>query len=303
MASGLINKYIWLIDTIMRHKAITRKEINRLWVLNDSLSGGIPIPRRTFHNYCRAAEEMFNVEIRCNTSTFEYFIESEGNEQEQELRNWLLDSVAISGTLSNSKEIASRIILEDVPSARNFLSTIIEGIKLNRRLSFTYQSFDRSGTANVLLDPYFVRIFKQRWYVIGFQHQKKEIRTYALDRIKEIQISTQAFKMPQIEAKDYFKYSFGIFTDKAQPQEIAIRVISEQAKYLRVLPIHSSQREEVHDDYSIFHYHMLLTYDLVQEILSLGAKVEVIKPETLRIRIKAEIEKLLSIYNGAKLTD
>ncbi|MEG0701689.1 MAG: WYL domain-containing protein, partial [Muribaculaceae bacterium] len=133
MAKGLINRYVWLIDTIQRYGRITREDLNNLWV-KSSLSDGEPIPRRTFYNYRQGVEETFNVIISCDPATFEYYIEDSGDEQDENLRNWLLDSASISGMLSDSKDVAGRILLEDVPSAREHLPVIMQALKGPNRL-------------------------------------------------------------------------------------------------------------------------------------------------------------------------
>lgn len=300
MAKGLINKYVWLIDTIMRHKRITRKEINELWMRNESISDGNPLPRRTFYNYCREIESTFDITISCSQSTFEYYIEDESDNHGKTITDWLLDSMAINGTLSNSRDIASRIMLENVPSARLYLPTIMNSMKENRRIDFKYQAFGRSGSTLVTLEPYFVRIFKQRWYVIGREPAKKIIRTYALDRFTDIQVSTISFEPPEIDASEFFKNSFGIYQNDNQPETIKLKVDYDQAKYLRALPLHHTQSEEVHDKYSIFYYQMLPTYDLIEEILSHGSKIEVLEPQTLRVKVINALTEALNKYKPEK---
>lgn len=295
MTNGVIAKYIWLADTIMRHKFITRKEIDRLWILNTDLSEGNSMPRRTFHNYLRGIESTFNITILCNPSTFEYYIE-ESDEVNDDFRAWLLDSVAISGSLSDSRKVANRIMFENIPSAHEYLSIILEGVKENRRIEFEYKAFDRSGSSKVVLEPYFLRIFKQRWYVIGNEPKKNDIRTYSLDRFKSVRLLQETFGEPTLDVKEYFKDCFGIYRDKSTVKEITIKATSEQARYLRALPLHASQHEDLHDTYSIFHYRMLITYDFIQEILAMGDKVEVISPQTLRIQIIETLKNALSRY-------
>lgn len=295
MARNLLNKYVWLVDTISRRKLITRNEINELWLRNSEISDGKPLARRTFYNYCRAIEETFDINICCNPSTYEYYIE-QPPEAEQGLREWLLDSVAISGTISNSKELASRIVLENVPSARTFLPTILEGIRSNSRLRIEYHPFDRVQSISTKIDPYFVRIFRQRWYVICFDHSRKAIRTYALDRVTSAQILQEPFPEPEISASEYFAHSFGIYQSKGNPAEIKIKAEAETARYIRALPLHSSQNEELHDSYSIFSYSMFITPDLVQELLGMGARIEVLAPQSLRIMIADSLRRTLAKY-------
>ena len=74
MAKALFNKYVWLIDMLQRYGRLTRREIDDLW-LKSEYSEGKPMARRTFMNYRQAIQEMFDVNIECDTSTYEYYIE------------------------------------------------------------------------------------------------------------------------------------------------------------------------------------------------------------------------------------
>lgn len=59
----LINKYVWLVDTIYRAGRITFEGINQKWL--DQEMDDKPIPLRTFHKWKIAAEEMFQLNIEC----------------------------------------------------------------------------------------------------------------------------------------------------------------------------------------------------------------------------------------------
>ena len=298
MAKGLINKYIWIIDTIQRYGRITREELNRLW-MKSSIGDGMPMARRTFYNYRQGIAETFNVVVECDPSTFEYYIDSSGSEQEDKLRNWLLDAASMSGTLSDSRDLSDRIILEDVPSARGNLPVVIQAMKESCRIKFSYKAYNRINIKrDVVVEPYFVRIFKQLWYVIGYNVGDGVIKTYSLDRMSDLVIRQDKFTVPEgFSAADYFKNCFGIMQSKGEPKEIVLKSTANQAKYLRALPLHHSQREEVHDSYSLFHYKLLITYDFVQEILSLGSQVQVIAPPELKAAVVNELRLALDSYD------
>ena len=123
MAQELFGKYVWLMDTIRRYGRITREELNRCW-LRSSITDGKPIPRRTFYNYRMAIQDLFNVNVECDPKTFEYYIEDE-DEHNNSVTSWLLNSTAVNSVLSESRDVANRIFVEDVPSARDFLNIII----------------------------------------------------------------------------------------------------------------------------------------------------------------------------------
>ena len=255
--------------------------------------------RRTFYNYRQGIAETFNVVVECDPSTFEYYIDSSGSEQEDKLRNWLLDAASMSGMLSDSRDVSDRIILEDVPSARGNLPVVIQAMKESCRINFSYKAYNRINIKrDIVIEPYFVRIFKQLWYVIGYNVKDEAIKTYSLDRMSDLTIRQDSFVVPEgFSAADYFKNCFGIMQSKGEPKEIVLKSTANQAKYLRALALHHSQREEVHDSYSLFHYKLLITYDFVQEILSLGSQVQVIAPPELKAAVVNELKLALDSYD------
>ena len=295
---NLISVYIWIVDTIQRYGAITLAQLNDLWV-KSALGDGNPIPRRTFFHYRDAIEEMFNISLKCNRSTFEYYIDEEESENDSRMQQWLLDSMSMSGMLTNSRDISHRIVLENVPSARQYLSVVIDAMRDNQRIKFSYKSYKRVNAVDgIVIEPYFVKIFKQLWYVVGMNVKDGIIKTYALDRMSKLVITPETFKMPEgFDPADFFKDCFGIITSHTAPKDIVLRVSTTQAKYFRALPLHPSQQEEIHDAYSIFRYKMRLTYDLKEEIMSHGSDVEVVSPPELKAQITSELKKALSNYN------
>jgi hypothetical protein len=298
MARNLINRYVWLVDTISRYGRITLKDLNEVW-LRSPISEGKPLARRTFFHYRDGVEEMFDINIQCDKSTFEYYIDDSGNESNARLRSWLVDSVSMSGMLSNAHDISERIMLENVPSAREHLPVIIDAMKQNRRIRFSYKSYTRSLPTNgIVLEPYFVKIFKQLWYVIGMNVNEGVVKTYSLDRISSLNLLQETFVMPEdINPSEFFKDCFGIITNKNSAKRIVLRVEPTQAKYFRALPLHHSQQEEVHDHYSVFTYKMRITYDLKEEIMSHGASIEVLEPKELKMLIRNEMENALAHYD------
>ena len=297
MARNLVNRYVWLVDTISRYGRITLKDLNKAWLRSD-ISEGKPLARRTFFHYRDGVEEMFDINIQCDKSTFEYYIDDTGGENNARLRSWLVDSVSMSGTLSNAHDISERIMLENVPSAREHLPIVLDALKQNRRIRFSYKSYTRSlPTDGIVLEPYFVKIFKQLWYVIGLNVMDNQIKTYALDRMSQLNLLQETFDMPQnIDPSEFFKDCFGIITNKNSAKRIVLRVEPTQAKYFRALPLHHSQQEEVHDHYSVFTYKMRITYDLKEELMSHGASIEVLEPKELKLLIRDELEKALKNY-------
>lgn len=296
MSKDLFNRYIWLVDTIKRYGHITREELNVRWK-KSPFSNGESLPRRTFYNYRMAIEELFKINIECNTSTFEYYID-EGDTHNESVTNWLLNSAATSNVLSDSRDVSNRIFLEDVPSAREFLATVIDALKEYHQIKFTYQPYSRlNATPDVVVEPYFLKIFRQRWYVTGRNVKEDKVKTYALDRMKDVVVLQEEFEIPEdFDVEEYTKYSFGIVFSQGEVKNVAIKTDARQAKYLRALPLHSSQQEMIHDSYSIFNYRLRITPDFVEELLSHGSSITVMEPPELRAMIVTSLEESLANY-------
>ncbi|MCX4263915.1 MAG: WYL domain-containing protein [Muribaculaceae bacterium] len=303
MARDLFNRYIWLVDTIRRYGHITRAELNECWMRSKYSDGASELPRRTFCNYRAAAEELFGIEIKCNPVTFEYYIEEVGDGHSDSVNDWLLNSAVTNEVLAGSRDVAARIFVENVPSAREFLGSVIDAMRHNTRVNFDYKSYTRSlPTTGIVFEPYALKIFRQRWYMVGRNVAENRLKTYALDRITRLNITTEAFvDDPSFDATEYFSYSFGIVADEGDVKSIDLKVEPVQAKYFRTLPLHHSQEEFVHDRYSVFRYHMRLTRDFVSELLSYGPRVEVLAPPELRLMVMEQLRLTLNLYGDEKL--
>lgn len=296
MSRNLLGRYIWIIDTIRRYGAITREKLNDLWMLS-SLSDGTPMPRRTFYNYRAAIEELFNINIECNPSTYEYYIDA-GDDRRESLTDWLLNSAAMSNVLSSVSDVSDRIFLEDVPSARIYLSQVISALRDRHPIRFTYRPYTRTNPSrDVVIEPYFLKIFRQRWYITGRNTRDGLIKTYALDRMEEVRIEESVFDSDSsFDIDGYVRDTFGIVFSHGEPKEVVLRADARQSKYLRTLPLHHSQREVLHDDYSLFYYRLRLTPDFVQEILSRGPSVRVVSPPELRAMVVTSLKDSLRLY-------
>ena len=140
MSKNLLNKYVWLVETIYNAKYISFEEINRRW-LDDDISEGVEISKRTFHTWLNEAQEMFGLVILCERKGgYHYYIENAEEIRQGGLRNWLLNTISTSNLLMENKQLKDRILLEEVPSVKDHLSPILKAMKADTTLMVTYQS-------------------------------------------------------------------------------------------------------------------------------------------------------------------
>lgn len=300
MAKNLINKYVWLVETIYKSKRITFEEINEKWLAND-LSEGVELPLRTFHKWRIAAEEMFGIIIENERKGgYHYYIANEHELNAGNIRNWLLNTISVSNMLIDNQHMKDRILLEEIPSGQEFLSGIIEAMKKEQRIHMTYQSYWSDKSCTFEVEPYCVKLFKQRWYMVARSPYYDKVLIYSLDRILDLKILVdRRFKMPDsFNPSEYFKEYYGVIIDNEYDVEkIKLKVSATQSNYLRSLPLHHSQNEiKTNEEYSIFELTLRPTYDFLQEILRNGEDVEVLEPLWLRKEMADKIKRMWSKY-------
>lgn len=299
MANNLFNRYVWLVDLISRHEYITKSDIDSRWSHSSlNVKGEKSIPERTFHNHRNAVREIFGIDIAFDRGRG-YYIENSYELDGDGIRDWMLESMSLSNLLRESSDMRSRILFEKVPSSSRWLSLIVNAMHDARALEMTYRSFTKTEADTFETHPYCLKIFRQRWYMLGRNIGKKELRTYSLDRIQDIKVLDKALELPAgFDAADFFSDYFGIITGHdVKPCIMEIKALAEQAKYLESLPLHHSQTAvTVTPEYTIFRYRLVPTFDLKQEILSRGSTLEVLSPGWFKEEIINELQKTLHNY-------
>jgi predicted DNA-binding transcriptional regulator YafY len=172
-------------------------------------------------------------------------------------------------------------------------------MRKNKVLELDYQAYG-SHLVTCHLEPYAMKVYRQRWYVVGKLQEQNAIRHLSLDRIIDLRRTKSSFVVPEdFNAEKYFANSIGVFVnDELGPQKVRIRAYGKQVDYLRSLPLHRSQEEVVtkHEQYSEFQYRVCLTPELTTQLLAMGENIEVLEPQELREEMKKKLEECLNLY-------
>lgn len=303
MQTQLFRRYVWLISTIASAGHITREDIDHRWAsssINDSHESCYP--RRTFIRHKQDIADMFDIDIEFRKSDNTYFIANRDDMRSNALRQWLMNNFALSNALSDSQSLRDRILLEPIPEGAEHLLTVMAAMRHNRRLLFTYRKFSTETDPEILLAPYCLRVFKQRWYIYGEPSSHPgEKRVYALDRVVHIQESDVPFTLPAgFDADSEFASFYGMFTDRPA-ERIRIRVNARGRDYLRSLPLHASQMETVvMPDYSEFEWLISPTFDFIQQLFTFGPQLLVLEPLWLRDRMRQDISAMARLYRSGR---
>ena len=302
MKSKTYYKYIWLLDLLLTNDPLPFEDICMMWEANPTFDG--PLPIRSFHEYRKGIKEMFGVDIGCDRSKGNvYYIKNPEVLDKHKLGRWLLRKYSIPQDFVTFNGMKDRILLEEIPLGTSSLNDIIEAMQKNVELQIDYQRYESEREEHLQefhIQPYALKVFNRRWYLLGYIKEKSALRTIALDRILDLKVLSKSFELPKdFDARKHFANVVGIFVNKDMPvTKVKIRAYDIQAEYLRSTPLHKSQSEgrSKHAEFAEFTYRLCVTPELVSQLLAMGEKVEVLEPEELREEIKKRINNMFNFY-------
>lgn len=291
----LFKTYIWLIETIHRFGSLTLSDIRDLW-LNSSISDGVPLSRTTFNRHRDEIEDIFGIRIICSRKNGNrYMIENADSLDNHSVENWMANTISINNVIAENRSVSDRILLEAIPSEGETLQTSIEAMKEGHKFEFDYKKYYSPESKHYSIEPYCVKLYHRRWYLLGRYSHDKDFRLFAFDRISNAHKSSDKFKIDKtFNASDYFNECFGVALNTSVPvQKVIVRAYINERYYLRDLPLHPSQRLVGEGD-GYFDYEVTLrpTEDFLGYLLSRSNFVKIISPVSLANQLK---EMALSI--------
>ena len=305
--SDIRNKYVWLIEILsQRH---TLKEIQEEWKTSpvNHYPGTVP-SRKTVYNWIQKIQEEYGIGIQVVPAGQYSYYQVSSRPGGDSIRKWLLGTISVQNKLISNMSIKDRILLEDVPSSGECLDTVLDAVKQNRLISFDYEDY-WEDPLTVTMQPYFVKLYRQHWKVIGPLEDGKieSIRSYALDtdRMKNLRVLDERFIYPEdFSPEDFMADCIGTATfptNAAKPKEVIILAWEKVNLYLKHTPLHRSQRilhDCPEDGYTIFSYRLHTTDDFYQEVCRYGNYMEVLYPKDVRAEMMKIIKGMGDEYAG-----
>ena len=309
----MMEKATWLMERL--RTPVTMRDLQEEWRY-DPMNNfpGRTFDKKTFENWRNYLAAQFGVEVEMgrfagrNTRYCLKTAPGAGN-----ARKWLLNTVSIQNTLRENLAIRDRILLEDIPSSGDAFKTVLDAIRQNRLISFDYEDY-WEDPLTVTMQPYFVKLYKQHWKVIGPLEDGKieSIRSYALDadRMKNLKVLDEKFVYPEdFRPEDFMADCIGTSTfptKAAKPKEVIILAWEKVNLYLKHTPLHRSQRilyDCPEDGYTIFSYRLHTTDDFYQEVCRYGNYMEVLYPKDVRAEMMKIIKGMGDEYAGVSRED
>ena len=174
----------------------------------------------------------------------------------------------------------------------------MEAMTENLEIVMEYHKYTSVESETLTIWPYAVKEFAKRWYIIAYCKEREGLRVYGLDRVKSMDVTGKKFRMKTgFDVDELFATSFGIYLPGGKGQTITFRCSESEAKFLRDLPIHSSQEEvRKEGDNVIFSIYVCPDKNLIMEICKHGSRIEVLSPAEVRDAVRNELMMAAAQY-------
>lgn len=298
--------YCWLIGKLKKRR-MTLDEISDEWMRSSYNSGKDELSKRTFHRYRDEIAEQMGIFIDCDSHNgYYYYIDFEKNDRNM-IADWILSAIRIS-SLSNMLKYHNKVKIEQAPGNSEYLEEILSAIDKRHPLRFKYRT-PYGKESEVTMVPAFVRMFSNRWYVIGAKVGTEDIRTYAFDRISDMEVICKAHKLSDktkrlLDPDTFFSDCFGVARmADVEPQTIVVRAFYPQNNFFDETPLHESQEkiaEGENGSYADYQFFLRPAFDFKQALLSYGRKVTVLKPEPFRQEMIETLKGMVESYETGR---
>ncbi|KAB2810001.1 helix-turn-helix transcriptional regulator [Phaeocystidibacter luteus] len=200
-----------------------------------------------------------------------------------------------------SEDISSVVQFDQNPYliGLEFLDILISSTLERTVLNIEYQSFKHEKPISLVMSPWLLKQFNNRWFLFGFNHETARMVNLGLDRLIKVSPSTKNFVTDSgIYWEEYFEDVVGVTVlDNIPVDRVILKVSNTLWPYIKSKPIHGSQKVlEEKQSYTLLELHIKFNYEFKSLILSHMSQIEILEPTALRDTIGEEVKKLFYNY-------
>lgn len=303
---GYISRYLLILKKLKTKPYVSyeglrsylEKQVEYLQLQDDKFEIGFS--KRTLQRDIKDIRNLFGIDIQYSKSEKGYYL----LQTEHENMNFQkrIESFHTFNALNLSQELAPYIHLEvRQPQGLENLYGLLHAIKNRFLVLFTYQKFWENHLSERHVCPLALKEFKHRWYILAKDHKDNKIKSFALDRLSNLEITNIKDKFPyDYNIKVAYENSFGVISPNGRaPQTIILSFYPFQGKYIKTLKLHKSQEILVDNDTETkIKLKLCITHDFIMELLSFGENLIVIEPKSLVDEIRVAHKMAFERYSN-----
>ena len=294
-----IARYAIIVKKLRKHPASFEEIAQSLEKESELQSYNFNISKRTFQRDIKDICSLYNIDIQYNRSLKSYYIDS--SDEKPEVSERILETFDIFNAINITDRLSQYILFEKRKSlGTENLYGLLHAIKNNLHVTFTYEKFWEDSITERTAEPYALKEFKNRWYLMAKETGIDYLKCFGLDRISNLDITNKKFTPEKyLNAEEHFRYCFGIMVpeDDEEPQDVILSFHPEQGKYIKTLPLHDTQEILADDENEILvKLTLCVTFDFIMELLSFGEYMKVMQPLSLVKEIKEAHQRAVKRY-------
>ncbi|MCF8308927.1 MAG: WYL domain-containing protein [Bacteroidales bacterium] len=292
-----IARYNLIISKLRRQPATFGEIADHLAMESEIQGYDFNISKRTFQRDRKDIAAIYNIDIEYDFRRQVYYIEMD---ESSGVSAKIFEAFDTLNALNIADRVSEHIHFEKRrPQGTENLYGLLHAIKNRYQVRFIYEKFTGEKATLRTLEPYALKEFRNRWYVLGKDTKDNRIKAFGLDRLSSLDITQVRFTRPKdFDVNEFYRYCFGVISpDDQQPEIVELSFNPFQGEYIKSLPLHHSQ-EIIKDDEKELRIKLKLyvTHDFYMELLSLGNNVKVIQPEHLTEQMKETYREALGRY-------
>jgi len=185
-----------------------------------------------------------------------------------------------------------------VTRGQELLPLLLDAILEQKVLAIGHQRFDADEVHHHVVHPYYLKEYRNRWYLVGYTATRKQIQSFGTERISSLVVLPgERFVRKPFDPEAYFRDCIGVMVADGPAADITLRFTPQQGMYVLTQPIHESQRVVEQSDSAItVTLRLVPTYEFLSLITGWGAAVEVLSPLWLREKVAGILRESLSRY-------
>ena len=261
------------------------------------------------HNVYRYVDTSYNLEVLklaapdrdALTRTIEVLRERYSDADEQNPQwQWMLttlQAIADGRPLESADPYVSFENNEAFAGNAHF-ATLLESIINRHPLVVRYKPYFQPEPEELRIHPYYLKQFNSRWFLFAAADETGDLLNLALDRILTIRQWRHAYREAGVDFHTWFDDMMGVSRNSDMAiEQIVLRVSNQRYPYVETKPFSEKQRIIKHDEQThTIAFPMRVNNELVAEILSFGADIEVLQPQHLRQRIAETVAQMQTQY-------
>jgi predicted DNA-binding transcriptional regulator YafY len=296
---GTIKRYALILEKVRRRQYPSFEDIRDFLADHD-----LEVSRRTIQRDIEQIRYEFGVEVLYDRHRNGYAIDLENSVDIPSFMRFLEivnTAQLLTDSLRESKESLEHLMFESDGEFRGsgHLRPLLGAIRDRRRVAFDYTKFTaRPSSTHYQVEPYLLKEYQNRWYLVGISVRVGAFRIFGLDRMVGLKVLDETFeRVPGTDPRQLFGHTVGLTYNEKGPERVVLSFTPLQGKYIQSLPLHHSQEVLKDTDRELrICLFVVPNFEFKQKILMHGATVKVLEPAWLAAEIRDTLQAAARKY-------